>query len=632
MYNIVLLEDNYVIRQIISIALHEHSKSSLTKIKLYTSSNGVEGLGYIYVTEPNLIIVDTTLPKYSGKDVLDFLRYNDKLKVDKVQIIILVEGESDVSHPEHFLVLDKTAKNFTQQILEFICHKAGIKFTAKPSLLSKIYARLVYLSSQNDRLLHSSHSLVDKLLSWPVRASREILITILLSIVFTFKTRLPNENIDQEHADLIQYRVKYYPTLVIGASALLLLVFQLGALGVSQFALLRNLTEPSFAAATFTVDSTADTVDFSAGDGVCDTDDSTGDGPCTLRAAIAEANALAGADTINFNIAGAGPHTIQPASALPSVSESLFINASSQPAADCSTLSLQIELDGSLAGAADGLTYDNADSGAILGLAINNFRDGVVLTNGSTGNTISCNIVGLDVDGTTIQPNTSDGIVINTASDSNTIGGSTTADSNVIGGNSYHGISIDLSDANIIENNYIGTDVTGLIRKTNGDPAGGYGIRVTSSNNTEITSNVITGSLLYDISIDNSDGVSVLGNYIGTDRTGNAALNYSTSFSSLSVRGDSDDFTLGGYLLAERNVFSEGYIEFINDDAATQMSNIAIINNYFGLSANGSARISQISPYFSIDKGVSTATLINVLIDSNFMVGNYDTNPTFSCR
>jgi CSLREA domain-containing protein len=49
-------------------------------------------------------------------------------------------------------------------------------------------------------------------------------------------------------------------------------------------------------AATFTVDSTADTVDVNIGDGLC----ADNIGKCTLRAAIQEANALAGADTVNI--------------------------------------------------------------------------------------------------------------------------------------------------------------------------------------------------------------------------------------------------------------------------------------------------------------------------------------------
>lgn len=50
-------------------------------------------------------------------------------------------------------------------------------------------------------------------------------------------------------------------------------------------------------ATTFTVKSTADTVDAKPGDGVCA--DSCGN--CTLRAAIMEANAFPGDDTINFD-------------------------------------------------------------------------------------------------------------------------------------------------------------------------------------------------------------------------------------------------------------------------------------------------------------------------------------------
>lgn len=49
-------------------------------------------------------------------------------------------------------------------------------------------------------------------------------------------------------------------------------------------------------AATFRVDDTADAVDASPGDGIC----ATAGGTCTLRAAVQEANALAGADRIRL--------------------------------------------------------------------------------------------------------------------------------------------------------------------------------------------------------------------------------------------------------------------------------------------------------------------------------------------
>ena len=52
---------------------------------------------------------------------------------------------------------------------------------------------------------------------------------------------------------------------------------------------------PFARAATFLVDSSADTSDLAPGDGTCEI--STG-GPCTLRAAIEESNALPGSDVI----------------------------------------------------------------------------------------------------------------------------------------------------------------------------------------------------------------------------------------------------------------------------------------------------------------------------------------------
>lgn len=68
-------------------------------------------------------------------------------------------------------------------------------------------------------------------------------------------------------------------------------------LGVLAAAIALALAVPGYAsAATFTVNSTADSVDATPGDGVC----ADSSGACTLRAAVMEANALAGADTIDL--------------------------------------------------------------------------------------------------------------------------------------------------------------------------------------------------------------------------------------------------------------------------------------------------------------------------------------------
>ena len=54
--------------------------------------------------------------------------------------------------------------------------------------------------------------------------------------------------------------------------------------------MLLTASRPSYATATFVVNSTADQADVNLGDGVCDSNPTAGTEVCTLRAAIQEAN------------------------------------------------------------------------------------------------------------------------------------------------------------------------------------------------------------------------------------------------------------------------------------------------------------------------------------------------------
>ncbi len=80
-----------------------------------------------------------------------------------------------------------------------------------------------------------------------------------------------------------------------------------------------NFTLPSArAAAAFTVNSTADDADANTADNLC----ADASGNCTLRAAVEQANATAGADTIGFSVNG----TINLTGALPNITDSLTIS------------------------------------------------------------------------------------------------------------------------------------------------------------------------------------------------------------------------------------------------------------------------------------------------------------------
>ncbi|AKS40466.1 GEVED domain-containing protein [Wenzhouxiangella marina] len=112
--------------------------------------------------------------------------------------------------------------------------------------------------------------------------------------------------------------------------------------------------------------------DYEVSIGACSTTVSnTNDtGPGSLRDAISCANLTPGLDTIDFDIAGPLPYVIQPASALPTITETIIIDGTTEP--DFTTVPIVI-LAGTMAGAgASGLSI-NGDGSQIRGIMIANF-------------------------------------------------------------------------------------------------------------------------------------------------------------------------------------------------------------------------------------------------------------------
>jgi CSLREA domain-containing protein len=147
------------------------------------------------------------------------------------------------------------------------------------------------------------------------------------------------------------------------------------------------------------------------------TDDAGDPATTTLRQAIEAANAASGEDRIEFNIPGAGPHTIQPASALPAITDPVTIDGYTQPGARPNTLAvgssavLLIELSGSTAGAVNGLTI-TAGNSVVRGLVVNRFGQNGISLEINGGNAIEGNYIGTDVSGTLPLANAGSGVSV----------------------------------------------------------------------------------------------------------------------------------------------------------------------------------------------------------------------------
>ena len=269
---------------------------------------------------------------------------------------------------------------------------------------------------------------------------------------------------------------------------------------------------------------------------VTNTNDS---GAGSLRQAIIDANANLGTDTIDFNIPGVGPHTIQPLLALPTITDPVIIDGYTQPGASPNTngpglglnTTLTIELDGTNSVGAHGLNIV-AGGSTVKGLVINRFTgNGIFLISGG-GNVVEGNFLGTDITGTTALGNGQHGvIVINSAG--NTVGGPTPAARNLLSGNAFFGVQMfDDATANVVIGNLIGTDINGTTAL--GNVFDGVHIESAHSNMIGGTKpeerNVISGNSRFGVAVVNdATGNLVQGNFIGTDRTGANGLSNSHS-------------------------------------------------------------------------------------------------------
>jgi titin len=299
-------------------------------------------------------------------------------------------------------------------------------------------------------------------------------------------------------------------------------------------------------------------------------------GAGSLRQAILDANVNPGSDIIEFDIEPGGAQTIPLTSPLPTLADTVFIDATTQPGWVASPLitvtneggfgsnGLTLTADGckvkgleltkfTLAGVgvysnnnviADdwvesngiGVEIANAVSGNVLGgttvrsrnVISGNSAEGVYIHEGSTGNLVEGNYIGTQANGSGAFANGYDGVDLLDGASNNTVGGTATGAGNLISGNSMDGIFIDKdATADVVQGNKIGTDVNGTAAVANG--ADGIDLSGSSGDTVGGTAaragNLISGNSSDGLLItDGGTGNLVQGNKIGTDTTGNVAV------------------------------------------------------------------------------------------------------------
>lgn len=384
----------------------------------------------------------------------------------------------------------------------------------------------------------------------------------------------------------------------------------------TQLLFVKGKTDEFIPNALFVVNSVNDGADANVSDGICETATT---GECTLRAAIQQANASAGIDTISFNISGSGVQTIAPASPLPDITQAVVIDGFTQPGASANTnpvsaglnAVLLIEINGQNAGSnVDGLRLLNGGS-TIRGLAINRFTDdGIAIVGNSDGNTIQGCYLGTNAAGDTDLGNSDAGIAFDialvTQTPQNTlIGGTNPADRNLISGNNGVGIRLH-SSLNTVQGNIIGLAANGVDALGNGaSTSTGNGVTIGGAGSCTIggatpgARNIISGNGASGISATSTSGI-IVGNYIGTDISGTLDRGNGANGISFNV----SSFTIGAS--GAGNLISGNNADGIN---LGNSGNNIVRGNFVGTQADGTSPLGNTNDGIEIFAGASNNTI-----------------------
>ncbi len=338
-------------------------------------------------------------------------------------------------------------------------------------------------------------------------------------------------------------------------------------------------------AATFTVDSTADTADATL-NGLC----ADSGGNCTLRAAIAESNFIAGDDNIYFNIStsdtayvdynsllpSSGDSTdgddfwlIQPASEYPAITGGTVIDAATQTTnqSNSNTSGPEIEISGQLIGASKkALNFSTgANNSRVNSFMIDRFASGYGVFTGSVDNFE-------------------------------------------------------------VTNCYFGLDATGLLGFSDSlrfnaaiQTGSGNGVRI---GNTKSDGNFITGTTNYSILAYDTKNLTVRGNVFNLDKNANNWVSTTAGpYLNGTVTGE-----IGGASANQGNIINSNIARsVIFYPSTSDLVDVGIYNNIMGASATGAARYAGSSPIYIEGGSTTSGTQIPIKI-GGLGKGNYIAN------
>ncbi|MBN2015395.1 response regulator [Candidatus Dojkabacteria bacterium] len=209
---VVVIDNDFVIRQVIKSFLARVFKN----VELYSSENGVEGLGLVISTNPDLVIIDVTLPKYSGRELIDYLVSNPRF--DDTTVIVLNDGAKKLVLPKEYIKLDKKDPYLLHKLIKSVGIRLGF-LGLSDGLTDKLR---LYIGSRTIKWADRAGKAIEKAegarvpkkiylyAKWIVE---QIITSVYMTGVWLLLGKGDEANVEQKILDISSFRVRYYPTL-----------------------------------------------------------------------------------------------------------------------------------------------------------------------------------------------------------------------------------------------------------------------------------------------------------------------------------------------------------------------------------------------------------------------------------
>ncbi|MBZ5621759.1 MAG: right-handed parallel beta-helix repeat-containing protein, partial [Acidobacteriia bacterium] len=264
-----------------------------------------------------------------------------------------------------------------------------------------------------------------------------------------------------------------------------------------------------------------------------------------------------------------------------------------------------------------------------------NLADGITFSGAVTGNVVIGNFIGTDVTGAKAVPNQLLGVILMSGPTNNRIGGTDPGERNIVSGNSVGGVALNGSatGGNWIVGNYVGTDPSGALAV----PNAGDGINTNlGAFNNLVQGNLSSGNGRYGINFSDwgTNYNVAVGNRVGTDAAGTSVIPNHGGGVALGYGGAQFN-RVGGTRAEDRNLvigsvgvggqMGTGNLvlgNWIGTDITGQRS-LGLPGEGVGLSGDTHSMVGGATPQEANMIASSGYMAIRVSSDYNYVAGNY---------